>query len=108
MSINAEIGFVPVLTLGQRLRIAREQTGLEQREFADEIGASRQTVGAAENGRVTPRRMTLRLWSMRSGVSLHWLETGEAPSPDGDGAPGEPPVGLEPTTFALQERCSTN
>ena len=86
MTQEPNIGIVPRLTLAQRLRIAREVTGLEQQQFADEIGTSRQAVGAAENGRSKPRELTLRAWSLRTGVSLHWLKTGEAPPPSGDGA----------------------
>ncbi|MFB9775394.1 helix-turn-helix domain-containing protein [Brevibacterium otitidis] len=89
------MGIVPELTIGQRLRVARELTGLEQREFASEIGISRTSVSALEGGRSKPRQLTLRAWSSRTGVSLHWLETGEAPSPGGgDGALA--PVSLLP------------
>ena len=102
MSTNPNIGIVPSLTLGQRLRVARELTGMEQQEFAREIGTSRQTIGAAERGISHPRQLLIRAWAMATGVDRHWLETGEAPSPGGDGTDGEPPVGLEPTAFALQ------
>ncbi|MDS2172492.1 helix-turn-helix transcriptional regulator [Nesterenkonia sp. CL21] len=82
-------GFVPQFTKGDRLRKARELTGLSATEFGKDIGVSRNSISRAENGDTEPRRMLMLAWAMRSGVSLKWLETGEAPSPDGDGASGE-------------------
>lgn len=102
MSSNPNIGIVPSLTLGQRLRIAREHLGVEQQELAETMGTSRQTVSAVERGVNHPRQLLIRAWAMATGVDRHWLETGEVPAPDGDGTDGEPPVGLEPTAFALQ------
>ena len=108
--MNANIGIIPRPTLGQRLRIARELTGLEQQEFAKQIGTSRQTVGAAERGATTPRLVVIRAWAMRTGVNPQWLETGEAPSPDGgDGASAESrlresnprPIHYKPAVFSL-------
>ena len=102
MTTQFDFGFVPKLTLGQRLRIARETTGLEQREFAEELGTSRQTIGAAENGRAKPRELLLRAWALRTGVSLEWLKTGQvkSPSPDGEGLEARH-EGFEPPTFCL-------
>ena len=67
--------------VGDRLRKAREATGLDRQTFADEIGQSRKTVSAYENwvDLKAPRESTLRQWSMATGVSLHWLKTGEQP-----------------------------
>lgn len=84
-------GAIPdINTLPIRLRAAREQTGLGQMEFADRAGLSRAGVSNAERGESTPRRSTLKLWALASGVPVQWIETGTAPSPDGDGA-GELP-----------------
>ena len=80
------LGIVPPTTVGQRMRIAREYAGLETEAFAQDLGTTRQTVNANERGRTQPRELLLRAWSMRTGVSLHWLKTGEAPPPSGDGA----------------------
>ena len=100
MTIQTDIGFIPELTLGQRLRVARETTGLEQREFAEELGTSRQTIGAAENGRAKPRELLVRAWALRTGVNLEWLKTGQikGPSPDGEGQLARH-EGFEPPTF---------
>lgn len=79
-------GIIPEFTLADRLRKAREITGLNQRDFANEIGVNRNSVGNYETGMTKPRPVVLRAWALRTGVPAMWLETGEAPSPGGDGA----------------------
>ena len=102
MTIDPGIAAVPVLTFAQRLRIAREHAGLEQIELAEAAKISRATISAAERGHRVPSSATLTLWAWACGVSRHWLETGEAPSPGGDGASIEArPEGFEPPTFWL-------
>lgn len=88
VTIWTDAGVIPRFTMGDRLRKARELTGLDQAAFAREIGVSRNTVGNAETDSVRVRRITLRAWAMRTGVPVEWLETGETPpSPSGgDGA----------------------
>ena len=100
MTISYQPGTIPSFTVADRLRKAREVTGLDQAEFADRAGLSRTGVSKAERGESTPRRSTIKLWALASGVPLHWIETGEAPSPGGDGASsGARPEGFEPPTF---------
>lgn len=101
MTISHQPGTIPELnTLPNRLRAARELTGLDQGEFAERAGLSRTGVNAAEGGKSAPRRSTLKLWALTTGVPLSWIETGEAPSPGGDGASiGARPEGFEPPTF---------
>ncbi len=41
------------------------------------------TVQRTEGGQTKPRRTTLMVWAMATGVDLHWLETGNAPQSDG-------------------------
>lgn len=103
MTIWTDAGVIPEFTMSDRLRKAREMTGLDQAEFAGELGVSRQTVSNYEMGNTTPRRLTLRAWSLRTGVPVVWLETGEVPPPgDGDGTSNDArPEGLEPPTFWL-------
>jgi transcriptional regulator with XRE-family HTH domain len=79
-------GYVPVWSFGDRLRKAREMVNLDQTALARDLGVSRQTISNAERGEKSPRRSLVMAWAMRTRVSLLWLETGEAPSPDGDGA----------------------
>lgn len=84
---------VPEWTLQDRLRKARELTGLGQKDFAERLGVSRNTVGSAESGAVAVRRITMNAWAMATGVSLEWLETGVAgssgPTPPDDGPRGD-------------------
>ena len=79
-------GTIPEWTIGDRMRKARELTGLDQAHFAEELGVSRAAVSAIEVGRNRPRRITLRAWALATGVPFTWLETGQAPAgpgPDG-------------------------
>ena len=102
MTISYQPGTIPSFTVADRLRKAREVTGLDQAEFADRAGLSRTGVSKAERGESAPRRSTLKLWALASGVPLLWIETGEAPSPGGDGASiVARPEGFEPPTFWL-------
>lgn len=100
MTTSYQPGTIPDLnTLPNRLRAARELTGMDQGEFAERAGLSRTGVNAAEGGKSTPRRSTLKLWALTSGVPLYWIETGETPSPDGEGVSTVRPEGFEPPTF---------
>ena len=67
----------PRFTIADRLRKARESAGLEQGQLAADIDVSRSTIGNYESARVTPRRIVLRAWALRTGVPLEWLERGE-------------------------------
>ena len=77
---------VPVLTRGQRLRIARENAGFEQGEFAELIGISRNTVSNYENGRKEVRRTTVVTWAKATKVPFSWL-MGEDYEGPGTGKP---------------------
>ena len=83
MTSYAASGQVPEWTMGDRLRKARMTTGLTAKDFAAEIGVSTKTALDAEGDRREPRRITLLAYAMRSGVPVEWLETGNAPPPDG-------------------------
>lgn len=88
------VGVVPTWEMRHRLQRAREITGLEQAEFAESLGVSRNSVSNAERGTTTPREITLRAWAMRTGVPLEWIKTGEVST--------VPPDGIEPSTYSLQ------
>ena len=84
MSTQTEVGTIPEFTIHDRLRKAREITGLDQGPFAEEIGVSRGTVSNYESGAVTRLgKLQLRAWALRTGVPLEWLQTGENPHQDG-------------------------
>lgn len=97
---------VPEWTKSDRLRKARESAGLEQGELAEMAGLSRTGVSNAETGRTEPRKSTVMLWALATGVSFEWLMTGEAPqeteeAPSGEGASDSRvrPKGFEPLAF---------
>lgn len=101
MTNQPETGVIPVWTLGDRLRKARQVTGMTTREFAAHIGVSQATVTNAENDNNKVRVITLRAWALATGVPVAWLETGNAPRPD-DG-PGGVSEGLLPHLDSNQE-----
>lgn len=81
---------IPAFTIGDRLRRARQKVGLEQADFAQEIGVSRGTVSNYEHAEdiASLKKPYLLAWAMRTDVPLEWLLTGEAPT-----APPDPPTG---------------
>lgn len=70
--------FIPEFTQGDRLRKAREATGLNARDFAKQIGVGASTVNNAEAERHAVRKIVMNAWSLATGVDRHWLETGHA------------------------------
>lgn len=94
----------PAFGLPDRLLKSREVAGLEQAEIAQALDVSRQTVSNYERGITKPRRLQLREWALVCGVDLDWLQNGDTPRPQGSGGEGEPPVGIEPTTYSLLGR----
>lgn len=84
-------GAVPQFTVGDRLRKAREVSGMDQGELAEAMGVSRKTIGNNESGGVTPRKIVIRAWALATGVDAEWLETGEDPA-DPHGPGGGVPV----------------
>lgn len=85
--------------LADRLRRALRVSDVSIQDMADYLGVSRNTVGNWINGHIVPKRAMLISFALRTGFPLEWLETGAAPSPDGDGAGVARPKGLEPLTF---------
>lgn len=70
-------GTVPRYTQADRLRKAREVTGLDQGQFAAAIGISRASVANYEHGRRVPGPLYVRAWAEVSGVDEVWLKTGD-------------------------------
>jgi transcriptional regulator with XRE-family HTH domain len=95
MSTNLEAPRVPVFTIADRLRKAREEAGLAQHELAEAMGASRGTVSNYELGVYPPKRPVLLAWAMATGVPLEWLETGKTTT--GPGGPSGQQGAVEPT-----------
>lgn len=94
-------GVIPMdLPLGMRLELARRHAGLTQTELANMLDTTQLSITRYERGKRVPKSAILMAWSAVTGVDYHWLETGEAPSPDGDGASAVVVrhQGLEPRT----------
>lgn len=105
ISLRDQLAFGLADRLGKSLHVA----GMTNQEMSECLEVSPNTVSNYINGNTRPRKLYLREWAMRTGVPLHWLETGHFPgetenphSDNPDGGIVEPPVGLEPTTCALQ------
>ncbi|WP_165241729.1 helix-turn-helix domain-containing protein [Corynebacterium lizhenjunii] len=92
-------GAVPTWTLSDRVRKARDFSGLKQAELSERVGMARTSLARIEQGKTKPRRTTLIAIAFATGVSLEWLENGETP---GGGEPTGGEVvrhqGLEPRT----------
>lgn len=88
---------IPAWTRGDRLRKARQLTGLNTRDFAEEIGVSQKTVNNAESDSHEVRKIVLNAWSLATGVPVEWLENGEEPTQ------GPPPPGEDGHNAALAE-----
>lgn len=67
------------MTIGSRIKAAREAAGLTQQQLADAIPAPgrRQQVCDWETGHRTPRRETLERIAQVLGVAAGWLMFGE-------------------------------
>ena len=85
MTIEREIGSIPEITRGDRMRVSLRHGGVSVQAMADYLDVSRASVSNWINGRVAPSKQTMRLWAFRCGVPLTWLETGRAPDHDGPG-----------------------
>jgi transcriptional regulator with XRE-family HTH domain len=66
----------PPWTLGDRLRKAREHAGVKQDEMALHLGLSRAALSGYERGTSPPKLAVLRVWALRCGVPLPWLQFG--------------------------------
>lgn len=81
-------GSVPHLSLRQRIRIARENSGLKQAEMAAKIGIGRATYAKTEQGLRDPRRGELLAIATLTGTDFAWLATGETPTGGTGGSEG--------------------
>lgn len=69
--------------LGDRLAKSLHVAGITSNDMADELEVSRTTISNYLNDRTHPKRLYLRMWALKTGVPIEWLETGQLPeSPD--------------------------
>lgn len=78
---------IPTWDLSDRLRKSLRHSAVSVQEMAEYLGVSRNTVGNYLSGRTHPDRRTTRLWAIRTGVPLEWLEEGII-APSGDDPDG--------------------
>lgn len=65
----------PEFTAADRLRKAREVTGLSQGDFADQLGVSKGTIVNYETRPDHPRRpLIVARWAQYTGVDAAWLD----------------------------------
>ena len=74
---------VPVFDRADRMRKSLREADINVQEMASYLEVNPQTVGRWINGHVAPSKQTMRLWALRTGVPLVWLETGQAPGEPG-------------------------
>lgn len=70
---------------GDRLRKSLQLSGISSQEMADYLEVSRNTISRWINDEREPNRTFVRLWSLRTGVPLAWIETGVVPEDNGGG-----------------------
>ena len=76
MSTAPEAGHIPEWDMADRMRKTLRDSGASVASVADYFGVNRNTIGNWINGHITPDLTTQRLWAMRFGVPLEWLQTG--------------------------------
>lgn len=107
MSELVEAGRIPVWTLADRIRKARESADLSQTALAELTGISRRSLSNYEASATTPRRPQLVVIALATGVPVEWLQHGDMgmPRPGGPAGAGTECAtkdsNLEPTDYEL-------
>lgn len=68
--------------IGARITAARERTGLNMTELANELGVSRSAVSQWESEYTEPSAENLRAIAVRTGVNYDWLATDRGTAED--------------------------
>lgn len=77
---------VPQFTKGDRLAKALDFAGMSVADMADYLVLTRNTIGNYISMRTKIPGPALKLWAMRTGVPVEWIETGMIPQGGGGGA----------------------
>lgn len=110
MTTDAADTQIPELTLGWRLRMAMERSGVDQREWASYLGVNRNTITRWTHDKGPVARGYLIAISLRSGVPVEWIETGKGSSTTTDPDDGQrarrysKPQPSDMESFALRAR----
>ena len=70
------------ILFGERLKNAREASGMSQKTMANRIGVKPATVEKWENGKMDPRANRLQMLASLLNVPLLWLIAGSQQVPD--------------------------
>lgn len=101
MSEQTTAGGVPEFHLGDRLEKALAVAGVSHQAMAEYLGCSRNTVGNYVALRSPVSIGTLRLWALKTGVPLEWLQNGA----DSTTGPTPPEGGQKPDALARLTRA---
>ena len=80
--MKSETGRLGALSVGIRLKLARDMRGLTMTEVADEAGMAASTVNVIEKGQKQPRGDTVERLARALGVPRCWLAYGDGQAPD--------------------------
>lgn len=69
------------MTIGERIKLIRNQLNYTQQAFADVLGLKRNTIATYELDRTSPSERTLTDICEKFGVDPVWLRTGVGDSP---------------------------
>jgi transcriptional regulator with XRE-family HTH domain len=72
-----------VLSVSERLNVARKRAGIDQETMAAELNVARQTISLYENGKSEPNLSRLVRWADLTDVSLDWLCGRDLVRPEG-------------------------
>jgi transcriptional regulator with XRE-family HTH domain len=78
----AHTALIPVWTLGDRLRKAREVAGMDAEIMAQHVGVTDRTIRNYETDTTPVKRSVILGYSMATGVPVEWIETGVTPPSD--------------------------
>ena len=72
------------MTMGYRIKVARDRLGLNQEEVGNAIGVSKQSVNQYETKGTSPEPHRIPALRQILRVTFAWLHAGEGPPPDKD------------------------
>ena len=67
------------MTIGERIRVLRKETGLTLEKFGECIGVKKAALSHIENDKNGPSDQTIKSIAREFAVSEEWLRTGEGP-----------------------------
>lgn len=86
MTTAHEPGFIPTFERHDRMAKAIAAAGSTRAKAAEYVGVRPETMSRYLSGKSEPPLSVVRSIALYTGVPFAWIQTGEAPSPDGDGA----------------------